>query len=95
MMMWGAFMMLAMVLGFVAIAVLIGGAIALIMRWIGHQPHQMAEPDGEAMAGRPSALDILRERYARGEIDTATFGDMATRLQTSNAPIDTFPSARR
>jgi putative membrane protein len=33
-----------------------------------------------------SALEILRQRYARGEIDDATFQQMRERLQTSAAP---------
>lgn len=31
----------------------------------------------------PSALEILRQRYARGEIDTATFEQMCERLEAS------------
>ena len=33
-----------------------------------------------------SALEILRQRYARGEIDDATFQQMRERLQASAAP---------
>jgi putative membrane protein len=32
------------------------------------------------IVAKPSALEILRERYARGEIDAETFEDMAGRL---------------
>ncbi len=31
----------------------------------------------------PSALEILRRRYARGEIDTITFDQMCERLESS------------
>ncbi len=31
----------------------------------------------------PSAMEILRQRYARGEIDTATFEQMRERLEAS------------
>lgn len=34
-----------------------------------------------------SALEILQQRYARGEIDTATFDQMHARLETSNPRI--------
>ncbi len=33
-----------------------------------------------------SALDILRQRYARGEIDAATFDQMRERLEATTAP---------
>ena len=32
----------------------------------------------------PSALEVLRQRYARGEIDAMTFGEMRERLETSH-----------
>ena len=35
---------------------------------------------------QPSALDILRQRYARGEIDAATFDQMRERLEAASAP---------
>ncbi len=33
---------------------------------------------------QPSALDILRQRYARGEIDAVTFEQMRERLEASS-----------
>jgi uncharacterized membrane protein len=33
-----------------------------------------------------SAMEILRQRYARGEIDAATFDQMRERLEASNKP---------
>jgi putative membrane protein len=35
---------------------------------------------------QPSALEILRQRYARGEIDAATFDQMRERLEASGNP---------
>jgi putative membrane protein len=35
---------------------------------------------------QPSALEILRQRYARGEIDAATFDQMRERLESSGRP---------
>ncbi len=35
---------------------------------------------------QPSAMDILRQRYARGEIDAATFDQMRERLEASERP---------
>jgi putative membrane protein len=35
---------------------------------------------------QPSALEILRQRYARGEIDAATYENMRERLENSGGP---------
>jgi putative membrane protein len=37
-------------------------------------------------AAQASALDILRQRYARGEIDAVTYDQMRERLEASSAP---------
>ena len=36
----------------------------------------------------PNALEILRQRYARGEIDGTTFDQMRERLESSARPHD-------
>jgi uncharacterized membrane protein len=35
---------------------------------------------------QPTALDILHQRYARGEIDAVTFEQMRERLEASSGP---------
>jgi putative membrane protein len=35
---------------------------------------------------QPSAMEILRQRYARGEIDAVTFDRMRERLEASSGP---------
>jgi putative membrane protein len=35
---------------------------------------------------QPSAMEILRQRYARGEIDAVTFEQMRERLESSSGP---------
>jgi uncharacterized membrane protein len=37
-------------------------------------------------APQPSALEILSQRYARGEIDSETFDQMRERLESVNRP---------
>jgi uncharacterized membrane protein len=37
-------------------------------------------------SAQANALDILRQRYARGEIDAATFDQMRERLEGSSEP---------
>ena len=43
--------------------------------------YQSGTPSAQA-----SALDILRQRYARGEIDAVTFDQMRERLEASSGP---------
>lgn len=52
-----------LMLGFLAAAVAV---VVLVIRWLGGT---RAAP-GSAQAADKSALDILKERYARGEIDS-------------------------
>jgi uncharacterized membrane protein len=40
------------------------------------------------MANEPSGLEVLQQRYARGEIDTPTFENMRERLVASGARED-------
>jgi putative membrane protein len=56
-----------------------------IIRWVNGKmanttPLTTSTPSG------PSALEIVRQRYARGEIDAATFEQMRERLESSHAP---------
>ena len=51
-----------------------------LIRWFasGNRRRPYYHPDQPPVA--PSALEILRQRYARGEIDAATFEQMRERL---------------
>jgi putative membrane protein len=42
-------------------------------------------------SGSPSALEILQQRYARGELDEATFTRMRQQLQRSDVASDAGP----
>jgi len=63
---WGG-----LIIGPIMMLVFLGAAVAvvvLVIRWIGGgQPGPSLPPSGK------EALDILKERYARGEIDTEEF----------------------
>jgi putative membrane protein len=70
MMFWGLLCMVLLVLG-----------IWALVRW-------MSRPTGNdtrmrVPSSEPSAMEILRRRYAREEIDTATFEQMRERLEAS------------
>jgi putative membrane protein len=72
---WGVGMMLMMFLFWAATIV----AIVFFIRWLitaGDRGHQAV-----AGHGSESALDILKKRYARGEISKAEFQDMRKDLQ--------------
>lgn len=49
--------------------VLIIGGVVLLVKWLVDQGRQGGAP----ASGRESALDVLRNRYARGEIDREEF----------------------
>ncbi len=58
-----------------------------LVHWLGNrgaspfQPWTTRQPPAES-----SALELLRQRYARGEIDGATFDQMRERLEASYGP---------
>ena len=57
-------------------------------RWFGWRDRRVptSTPFGEPF--EPNALEILRRRYARGEIDGTTFDQMRERLESSGRPRD-------
>jgi putative membrane protein len=66
----------------VILALLIGFAIRRFSFRHRHAPYyQYGMPPVQ-----PSALDILRQRYARGEIDAVTFDQMRERLEATGEP---------
>lgn len=54
--------------------VLLVGLIVLLVRWLGGTTRQYDTPD---------AMELLKQRYARGEIDAAEFEERKNRLQTN------------
>jgi putative membrane protein len=83
-MMWGyGFLMLVFVTFWI---ILIAVAIWALIRWLGGR---RMTPPGQPSYHSPeglSALEILQQRYARGEIDHETFEQMRERLQATSAP---------
>jgi putative membrane protein len=72
---WGIGMMLMMFLFWAAIIV----AIVFVIRWLISSSHPASQaPPGHAPE---SALDILKKRYARGEISKPEFDEMRRNLQ--------------
>jgi putative membrane protein len=75
---WGPHMMLGgwfhMFFGFLMMLLFLGilvGLIVLVVRWLGTSEHSPFRAG--ARQGERTALDILKERLARGEIDVAEY----------------------
>jgi putative membrane protein len=60
----------------------------VLIRWINGRTTTSVPPSTSAPPTGPSALEILRQRYARGEIDRATFEQMREQLEPSSLPGD-------
>jgi len=58
---------------------LLGLAIWALVRWLIRATSR--HPHAQTPASGPSAMEILRQRYARGEIDATTFEQMRERLE--------------
>jgi len=71
-----------------------GGIVIFIYLLAGSSPQKAGQyPQGTSVSSQPhfppqssKALQILQERYARGEIDTATFAAMSEQLHASEQP---------
>lgn len=84
---WGG-MFLMMVLGNLVWIALLGVLVWVVIRWFERRPNAPGSPGAGAPESSPSALEILRQRYVRGEIDLATFEQMRKHLQASGVPDD-------
>ncbi len=85
-MMWGyGFSWGGMLLNSVIWIALLAVVAWAIIRWVNGKVTN-ATPFTTSTPSGPSALEIVRQRYARGEIDAATFEQMRERLESSHAP---------
>jgi uncharacterized membrane protein len=83
-------------LGRIFMLVLLGLLIWGLIRWFStrgrhyHMPQRYNPVPPTFSPGtppsQPSAMEILRLRYARGEIDATTFENMRERLENSGSP---------
>ena len=85
--MWGygyGFDWLSMILMSVAMVLWIALLVVLVwavIRWLERRTTTPASPVTIAPPSSPSALEILNQRYARGEIDAVTFEQMRAQLE--------------
>ena len=79
------FLFLGRIFGLVILGLLIWSIIHLLSTRSRHMHVPPFYPPGMPPT-RPSAMEILRMRYARGEIDTATYESMRERLENSGGP---------
>ena len=78
---WGWLVMALSTVLWIALLVLLVWAL---VRWLSSKTSTPTPTMMQMPPSGPSALEILQQRYARGEIDTATFEQMRERLQASN-----------
>ena len=78
---WGAMslMMVGMTLWIALLVVLVW----MLLTWLNKKASRVVAPAPHFPASDPTAVEILKQRYARGEIDAATFEQMRERVGAS------------
>jgi putative membrane protein len=77
---WGWLMMSLGTILWIALLVVLVWAL---LRWLSNRTSTPVPPPSSGVQSGPTALEILRQRYARGEIDTATYEQMRERLEAT------------
>ncbi len=90
---WGG--MLLMSFGSILWIALLVVLVWAVIRWLERKTAMPIPPSTGTPQAGPSALEILQQRYARGEIDTATYEQMREHLTASNARDNQPLAARR
>jgi uncharacterized membrane protein len=67
--------------------VILGLLVFALLRWFSLRRRQIPVYQFGASTAQPSALEILRQRYARGEIDATTYEQMRERLEAPVPPM--------
>ena len=78
---WGS--MLLMSFGSILWIALLVVLVWAVIRWLERKTSATIPPSTSTPPTGPSALEILQQRYARGEIDTATYEQMREHLGAS------------
>lgn len=83
----GAGMTTWMIISSVFWLALVGIAVWAFVRWVSAHTQALPPPSRSPTMGSagPSAHEILRQRFARGEIDAQTFERMQAQLDASSA----------
>lgn len=79
---WG----LIPLLGTIFWIALLGVLIWALLHWLATRNAPLIGYHPPPPLYQPSAMEILRQRYARGEIDDVTFQQMRERLEASMPP---------
>lgn len=78
---WNGMGSLWMIVGSLFWLAVLGVLIWALVRWLNGRAQTNAAPP---VGTGPTALEILRQPYARGEIDDTTYAHMRERLEGSN-----------
>ena len=89
---WGGFLMSFGMVPWIALLVVLVWAV---IRWFTTKTTVSPRQESATPVGGPSALEMLRQRYAGGEIDTATFEQMRAQLEAPGVHDDQPVTTRR